>query len=257
MQPSRSAVRKKDGQDSQSSRAIAQLRQLLLGGEYRPGERIAELPLVKRIGVSRTPIRLALEKLAQEGLLEPARGGGFAVRAFTIADLWDAIEARGALEGVAARLAVERPADPRALPARLEKLREHTAAMASGEQYSTFNVAFHKGLIELSGSSMIAWALERFESIPFASPMAIAFPLTGEIMKTAVEHHNSIVDAVQNGDAAGAERIAREHARLARRNLEIALQDKNILARVPGASLIRTPSTEPAGQRNALWAELP
>src|SRR5437879_11434407 len=77
--------------DSHSGRAVALLRELLLGGEFRPGERISELPLVERLGVSRTPIRLALEKLAQEGLLEKSPTGGFTVRAFTLSDIWDAI----------------------------------------------------------------------------------------------------------------------------------------------------------------------
>ena len=62
----------------------------------------------ERLGVSRTPLRLALSTLAHEGLLEPLPGGGFVVRSFTRADVSDAIELRGVLEGTAARLAAER-----------------------------------------------------------------------------------------------------------------------------------------------------
>ena len=81
---------------------------MLLRGDFQPGERLSELPLVARLGVSRTPIRLALDRLAHEGLLEASPTGGFVVRAFTIEDVWDAIETRGVLEGAAARLAAER-----------------------------------------------------------------------------------------------------------------------------------------------------
>ena len=81
---------------------------MLLAGEFDPGDRISEAPLAARIGVSRTPIRLALERLAHEGLLEPYPTGGFIVRKFTLDDVWNGIEVRGLLEGGAARLAAER-----------------------------------------------------------------------------------------------------------------------------------------------------
>ena len=93
---------------SQTGRTLLNLRGMLLRGDFQPGERISELPLVARLGVSRTPIRLALDRLAHEGLLEASPTGGFVVRAFTIEDVWDAIETRGVLEGAAARLAAER-----------------------------------------------------------------------------------------------------------------------------------------------------
>ena len=97
--------------DSQSGRAMLELRKSLLRGEFHPGERLSELPLVARLGVSRTPIRLALERLAHEGLLETLPSGGFQVRQFNLADIWDAIEMRGVLEGTAARMAAERLCD--------------------------------------------------------------------------------------------------------------------------------------------------
>src|SRR5215472_10924352 len=92
---------------SQTGRALLMLRELLLKGEFRPGERLSELQLVPRLGVSRTPIRSALDRLAHEGLLEETPSGRFLVREFTLADVWDAIELRGVLEGTAARLAAE------------------------------------------------------------------------------------------------------------------------------------------------------
>ena len=88
---------------------------MLLRGDFKPGERLSELPLVARLGVSRTPIRLALDRLANEGLLEIWPTGGFVVRAFTLTDVYDAIAMRAVLEGTAARLAAERLEDPREL----------------------------------------------------------------------------------------------------------------------------------------------
>ncbi len=94
-----------DGALSQTVRAQLRLRELILGGELTPGARIPELALVERLGASRTPVRAALGRLADEGLLEPLPNGGYAVRDFSVGDIQDAIELRGTLEGLAARLA--------------------------------------------------------------------------------------------------------------------------------------------------------
>src|SRR6476620_12794278 len=87
------------GVDSQIGRAFIGLREMLLHGELGRGERISELSLVARLGTSRTPIRLALERLAHMGLLDVLSSGGFAVREFTLSEVLDAIEVRGVLEG--------------------------------------------------------------------------------------------------------------------------------------------------------------
>src|SRR5688572_12167613 len=93
---------------SQTARALFELRESLLRGEFAPGERMSELPLVARLGVSRTPIRLALERLAHIGLLDLNASGGFTVRGYSPGEALDAIEIRGVIEGTAARLAAER-----------------------------------------------------------------------------------------------------------------------------------------------------
>src|SRR5215813_12276107 len=60
---------------SHSARTLLRLREMLFRGEFQRGERLSELPLGARLGVSRTPVRLALERLAHEGLLEASRSG--------------------------------------------------------------------------------------------------------------------------------------------------------------------------------------
>ena len=70
------------GPSSQTVNALLKLRELILGGEIKAGERMSELLLVERLGVSRTPIRAALVRLEQEGLLRALPSGGFVVDAF-------------------------------------------------------------------------------------------------------------------------------------------------------------------------------
>src|SRR5580658_2674130 len=134
---------------SQTGRTLLNVREMLLRGDFQPGERISELPMVARLGVSRTPIRLALDRLANEGLLETSPSGGFVVRSFSLADIWDAIEMRGVLEGTAARLAAERLGNERELTEMRQCFDEMNAYLGpvssidSFARYLDLNDAFH------------------------------------------------------------------------------------------------------------------
>jgi GntR family transcriptional regulator of vanillate catabolism len=230
------------------------LREMVLRGEFKPGERIFEVPIAERLSVSRTPIRLALERLAQEGLLETAgSAGGFTVKEFTIRDIWDAIEARGVLEGAAARLASERLRsnseldDIRRINIKLDQISRPYIALGTAATtdvivaYADLNVEFHSALIDLAKSSMLRWAVERIKSIPFATPRAVIMPQAAESFTIAQEQHRAILDALENREGGRAEMIVREHARHARRNLELALQHSEYsIGKVTGFGLIKS-----------------
>jgi GntR family transcriptional regulator of vanillate catabolism len=236
---------------SQTGRTLLSLREMLLRGDFQPGERISELPLVSRLGASRTPIRLALDRLAHEGLIEASPSGGFVVREFTLTDIWDAIEMRGVLEGTAARLAAERLQDDSEL-ATLRKCRDEidvflSPTIDSFAHYLDLNEAFHSALTDLAKSPMLRRTLERVMSLPFASPSAAVFaraklPKAAEMLIIGHEQHHAIVEAVARREGTRAEHLAREHARLSRRNLETALSDASVWSCVPGASLIKLPA---------------
>lgn len=232
---------------SQAARAFIGLREAVLRGEFGRGERLSELPLVARLGMSRTPIRLALERLAHIGLLQSNATGGFIVREFTLAEVRDAIELRGVLEGTAARLAAERLNDP----SELEALRRCCRRMdgidrLTGDLFGTYmdaNEAFHGAMITLAKSAMLRRTLEQAKSLPFASPSAMVFPTSvlpnsDATLAIAQQHHRDIVDAIAHGHGTRAEAVAREHALLARRVIGVALADRNALGCVPGGRLI-------------------
>lgn len=237
--------------DSQTGRTVLNLREMLLRGDFQPGERLSELPLVARLGVSRTPIRLALDRLANEGLLEVLPSGGFVVREFTIADVWDAIETRGVLEGAAARLAAERLTASSEL-GNLRQCFEEMDAMLrltidSFGRYLDLNEAFHSAIVDLAKSPMLRRALSHVTRLPFAAPSALVFarsklPGAAQMFTIGQDQHRSIMEAIEARQGTRAEGLAREHALLSRRNLEFALDDHSILKHVPGASLIRQPA---------------
>jgi GntR family transcriptional regulator, vanillate catabolism transcriptional regulator len=236
--------------DSQSGRALFELRKLLLRGEFSPGERLSELSLVSRLEVSRTPIRLALERLAHEGLLETVPTGGFQVRQFHLADIWDAIEMRGVLEGTAARLAAERlrdVAEMRTIREVQERMDAVTLdAAESFAAYMDLNEAFHAAMADLAKSPMLIRSLAYVKALPFAAPSAMVYarsklPKAANLFIIGQEQHHALLEAIEHRQGSRAEALAREHARLARRNLESVLNDETIQNCVPGASLIKFP----------------
>jgi GntR family transcriptional regulator, vanillate catabolism transcriptional regulator len=248
------AERDADRSVSQTVRAQLALRDLILSGSLRPGERISELQAVDTIGVSRTPVRMALVRLEEEGLLEAIPSGGFMVKSFSERDILDSIELRGTLEGLAARLAAERGVSVRDLDPLRECLVQIDELVAqdpiSIEAFSSYvplNARFHALLADLSRSAPVIRQVDRACALPFASPSGFvmaqsALPEARQILLIAQDHHRVVVDAIENREGARAEAIMREHARLAARNLRSALKTRSHFDLVPASVLIKTPS---------------
>ena len=236
---------------SQTVRAQLMLRELVLGGDLEPGMRIAELALVEGIGVSRTPIRMALLQLEQEGLLQALPSGGYTVKAFSEADVHDSIELRGTLEGLAARLAAERGvggglwAEACDCVARIDDLLAQPALTESSfADYVEQNARFHSALAEMAGSDIVRRQIARACTMPFASPNAFVLqratgPGARDILIVAQDQHRALLDAIRRREGARAEALSREHARIAQRNLGDVLRSQHALEHMPGAGLLR------------------
>ncbi|MHB0775230.1 GntR family transcriptional regulator [Halomonas sp. WWR20] len=203
---------------------IASLRKLIVEGDYAPGERLAEIPVAERFGVSRTPIRLAFRTLEQEGLLQKAGKRGFFVREFTEEDVLCALEVRGVLEGLAARRLAERGMSEEIRTQLQACLEESAALLGKGyltEQdiacWSSLNGRFHTTIIEATHSMAIADAITRNNHLPFASSDSIIMDtqaLEREFEKLRLAHlqHQLVFEALANGESARAEMLMREHA---------------------------------------------
>jgi GntR family transcriptional regulator, vanillate catabolism transcriptional regulator len=237
------------GQQSVQLRAQLQLREMILAGELPAGSRIAELFIVEKLGFSRTPIR-ALVKLEQEGLLDALPNGGYAVKTFSERDVAEAIELRGTLEGLSARLAAERGAAPVVLNEARACLQAIDAVLSVSTlddeafaHYVKLNEQFHALLSELSGSSVIAKELERVCGLPFASPSGFVVvqansPKARDMLVVAQDQHWQVLDAIDRREGSRAESLMREHSRIAQRNLREVVQSQT-LNQFPGVSLIR------------------
>jgi GntR family transcriptional regulator of vanillate catabolism len=235
---------------NQSLKAQLELRDLILNGELPAGERLFETLLSDRIGISRTPLREALGALEHEGLLERRPKGGYAVRTFAFDDVVDAIEIRGLLEGAAARKAAERGSDPSILSEMKDVLRELDSIVSLStptfdlNAYTDRNAQFHEQLAQLAGGWTLQRELERVKHLPFASPSAFLFAQSEsqefrQSLVVAQSQHHDIFDAIEAREGGRAEFIAREHARLALKNLKYVMKhDRSLMKMVPGLSLV-------------------
>ncbi len=194
---------------------------------------------------------MALARLEGEGLLDALSGGGFVVRSFDVRDIEAAIDVRGTLEGLAARLAAERYlsesqlADARQALDDLDALVfEDGVTPDSFSRYAALNERFHTSIIALADSPIVERQLAHASGLPFASANAFvlvqaALPEARIMFTVAQDQHRCVFRAIQAHEGARAEALMREHARVARRNLELVLADQASRRLLPGAQLIQ------------------
>ncbi len=230
---------------------LMQLRDLVLRGEFEPGQRLAEQQLAERLGASRTPVRAALVTLEQEGLVQANDTGGFIVRQFTPREVTDAIAVRGHLEGMAARLVAEHGVS-RQLQGDLRTclddgdrlLAANPLTLESYAAYAAMNDRFHALVLEASGNRALQRAVALNDKLPFA-PASAMLPMQGTVtldrdwMLYAHRQHHMLFDALQRGEGARAQALAAEHTEVAQMNMRLALERRAESERVmPGIRLV-------------------
>jgi GntR family transcriptional regulator of vanillate catabolism len=237
--------------DTQLARATVSIREMILRGRLRGGQRVAEAMLAEALGMSRTPIRQALPLLAREGLLVESGTRGYVVRTFTRSDILDAIDVRGLLEGFAARRIAERGAAPTFLAQLRECLEEGSRIFAKGHllesdeaAYGSMNGRFHALLIEAAATPVTAAAIERIASIPFAAAAAIAFDATNlatmfNALWIAHQQHYAIYDALESGQATRVEFLMREHVNTVKKSINMLEAGEVAVARSATISLLK------------------
>ena len=224
--------------DTQLARATLCLREMILRGRLKPGQRITEVMLAQVLGMSRTPVRQALPALAREGLLVESGTRGYLVRTFTRSDILDAIDLRGVLEGFAVRRIAERGATPALLlqlRGCLEEgdriFRKRHLVESDEAAYGAMNDRFHAALLVEADSPIIARALASNDCIPFASAGAIAFDLTDlqamfDALYFAHMQHHAIRDALEAGQSVRAEFLMCEHVNTVKSSINmLQMQD--------------------------------
>jgi GntR family transcriptional regulator of vanillate catabolism len=202
---------------TRSLQVADRLRESILSGEIPPGERVNEVQLSQRLGVSRTPTRAALHALAAEGLLDYETNRGFTVREYSPQNVSEGYEIRAVLEGLACRLAATRPPDASvtalfedALALGDEVVAGFDGTTAQMEAYRQSNVLFHTAVIKAADNQMLEDTLRLALARPATSLRNIVSFSENPVRRRHDDHHR-IYDAIRAGDGWRAELLMREH----------------------------------------------
>ena len=193
------------------------LREWILAGTVAAGERLEEVPIAERLGVSRTPVRAALTLLATERLVDYQPKRGYVVRRFEAEDVFAAYEVRACMEGLACRQAAERGVPPDSLNLLRTCLAEGDDILSAGrlapadlQPYQAMNERFHDIIISRSGNPWVERFVAQTHTIPFVSDRVILWHDYGVIRRSHDDHHR-IVEALAGRQGARAEDLMREH----------------------------------------------
>lgn len=244
--------------ETQLERATEALRDLVLRGTFPVDEKLPETRVAELLGVSRTPARLAMAVLEQDGLLVRLPRRGFRVRSFSLDEVVEAIEVRGEVEAIAARMVAERGVSQEHR-ARMEAcigradilLRNAPFEAAQRQAWCQMNLDFHDALLAACGVRPLWSAYAKVNLVPLASPRDIMFNVARpELNRRQLEathaDHAHILDAILARQSTRAAALVREHAYRSgenkRRNFP-DIQMRTMVIETPGVALVRPSGT--------------
>ena len=212
------------GRQDNSDEAVANaIRDMITDNRFDEQERITESDLSRKLGASRTPVRMALKLLHAEGLLTKLDGRGYRARQFSEEALLQATEVRGVLEGLAAqRLA--RTGLSSLNRERLDRSVEATAAIITRgivdkeaiEAFAVANLIFHRTIMQGSDNPFIEDCLRRLKVMPDSGVGEVlgGDRVTWSLNRIIVSHsqHLIIKKVIEAGDGARAFNMMREHS---------------------------------------------
>jgi DNA-binding GntR family transcriptional regulator len=189
------------------------LKQAILDGELRPGERLVEVEIAERLGASRTPVREALSKLEQEGLVTPVRFGGLAVAQLSEFDVVEIFSLIKLLESYAGRLAAERATEKQ-----LEKLdvlcrRAEELSEDESDLLSDLSQQFHQLVIEAAGHKRLQDIVSSLRAS--MQPYRLVSLDSAEFRKRSIADHRALFEALRARDGAKVERMMYDHLNMA------------------------------------------
>lgn len=186
------------------------LRQAIITGEFAPGERLMEISLANRLGVSRTPVREAIRKLELEGLVIMIPRKGAQVARITEKNLRDVLEVRTVLEEFATVLACER-IDEAGIRDLRQALDEFVTAVESGDILAIANKDehFHDIIFHATNNDRLIYIINNLREQFYRYRMEYVKDIRQRSL--LVEEHRELLNAITNRDSARAKELMRTH----------------------------------------------
>lgn len=192
--------------------AYDEIRRRILSGELRPSSVLSEHQLAASMQLSRTPVREAIKRLEQEGLVQSLPNRGTFVTELSAHDILEIYQIRERLESLAAHIAAEQmtPEEIRALE---QEITLTQACIDEGRMTDAFaaDIRFHKLIIAVTQNERLSTVLATFDDQMYR--VRALLTQSSERLKTSFEQHRTIVERIQAHDGPGAERMMEEHLR--------------------------------------------
>jgi len=191
-------------------RAYHAIRDAILHLELAPGAPLVESQLARELNASKTPIREALQRLEQTGLVFSMPYRGYVVSDLTLHDAWEILQIRAVLEGLAVREACAEltDADLETLAGLVEE-QQNYFDRGDLEACAESGYAFHRILVEMAGNSRLCETIDRLND-QFHRVRLLSSHIPGRLPKSLVEHHG-ILDALRDRNEALAESRMNDH----------------------------------------------
>lgn len=201
------------------------LEEEILCGIYKRGDALTETAISNKIGVSRTPVRAALQRLGEEGLIELVPNKCAVVIGVTVDDLIDTYRIRMRLEGLATAMATSRLTedDKKRLTEAME-LSEYYMKKQDTEQLKELDTSFHSTIYQASGNRMLYKILtELHRNIKTYRKLSLTMP--GRL-EASIREHREILEAMLEGDAKKADELTSLHIERAMNNMVEAMRQE-------------------------------
>ena len=220
--------------ESIDTELAARIRKDIILGVYKEGERVSEVQLCDNYGVSRTPVRLALRLLDREGVIHRGEGRGYRVQSPTVEDILQAVEVRGHLESLAARLMAQNADRTGHLPEMALAIQKIDGAINELAMIGSLdetvirraqaaNKAFHTAILFACGNDFVGYTCKQISHLPMLAVGSMVFDRhVGDKpdhferglfrLRLGNAQHQVIYEAIEKGDPVRAEGMMREHS---------------------------------------------
>ena len=179
------------------------LREAILKGDLKPGERLMELQLASKLGVSRTPIREAIRMLEQEGLAVTTPRKGAEVAKMTLKDMEDVLEIRDALDELAVRIACQKISDEQLRQLEdMKELFEKSTQTGNIKKIAEADVTFHDVIYEATGNPKLVTLLNNLREQVYR--YRVEYIKDPKNYPTLIAEHEAILESLKNRDVKNA-----------------------------------------------------
>ncbi|MFW5992158.1 MAG: GntR family transcriptional regulator [Halanaerobiaceae bacterium] len=197
------------------------IKEKIKNNELKPGEKIRQIELAEKLGVSRTPLLKVLHRLASENTVKYIPNHGFRVKKLSADELIEIFEVRAIIQGVSAKNVVERAADEE-----IDRLKSYFLPFKKEDdiderEYYEADEKFHSSLIQLSGNSLIIKINNMFNIHNFSYQEGLIRP-----PQETITEHFDLINAIRKRDKFKAQQLAIEHIERSCENIKTKLLDK-------------------------------